>query len=240
MEIESLMRDSRPFLAWLVDWHKDRPPVDMAQIIAEAGGPQRVAVMAVDVTVGFCSEGALASERVARIVQPVVRLFVRAHELGVRHYVLPQDTHTPEAIEFSSFPPHCVAGTHESETMPELRALPFSDLFAIIEKDSVSVAHGTGLDDWLDAHAEVTTFITVGDCTDFCTHQMALHLRFRANAHGHQEARVILPMDGVDTFDIPVPVAKELGILPHHGDLLHLIFLFIMAQNGVEVVEKVV
>ena len=46
-------------------------------------------------------------------------------------------------------------------------------------------------------------------------------------------------MDGVDTFDIPVTVAEELGILPHHGDLLHLIFLFNMAQNGVEIVEKV-
>lgn len=239
MELEKLVHDSRPFLAWLVDWYNSRPTVGLAQIIKEAGGPEKIAIMAVDVTVGFCSEGALSSERVARIVQPVVRLFSRAHELGLRHFVLPQDTHTPEAIEFSSFPPHCVAGSDESETMPELKNLAFSNLFTVIEKDSVSVSHGTGLDDWLEAHPEVTTFITVGDCTDFCAHQLALHLRFRANAHGHQEARVILPMDGVDTFDIPVTVAEELGIMPHHGNLLHLIFLFNMAQNGVEVVEKV-
>ena len=239
MELEKLIHDSRSFLGWLVDWHNDRPTVDLARVIEEAGGAEHVAIMAVDVTVGFCSRGALASERVARIVQPVVRLLSRAHELGVRHFVLPQDTHTPEAIEFGSFPPHCVAGSDESETMPELKNLGFSDLFTVIEKNSVSVAHGTDLDDWLDAHPEVTTFVTVGDCTDFCTHQLALHLRFRANAHGHHAARVILPMDGVDTFDIPVTVAEELGIMPHHGDLLHLIFLFNMAQNGVEIVEKV-
>jgi hypothetical protein len=44
----------------------------------------------------------------------------------------------------------------------------------------------------------------------------------------------------VDTFDLPVDVAQEIGALPHHGDLLHLIFLYNMAQNGVEIVAKVV
>jgi hypothetical protein len=30
-----------------------------------------------------------------------------------------------------------------------------------------------------------------------------------------------------------------LGIMPHHADLLHLIFLYNMAQNGVEIAERV-
>jgi nicotinamidase-related amidase len=124
--------------------------------------------------------------------------------------------------------------------MPELKKLPFSDLFTIIEKDSVSVTIDTEVDDWLAAHPEVTTFLVVGDCTDFCTHQLAMHLRLRANALMHHDARVVVVMDGVDTFDIPVDVAEEAGIMPHHGDLLHLIFLFNMAQNGVEVVAKAV
>jgi hypothetical protein len=46
-------------------------------------------------------------------------------------------------------------------------------------------------------------------------------------------------MDGVDTFHIPVDVAEQAGIMPHHGDLLHLLFLFNMAQNGVEIVSTV-
>jgi nicotinamidase-related amidase len=226
-------------LAWLVDWYNSRPTLDLASAVEEAGGADRVAVMAVDVTVGFCSEGALSSERVAGIVGPVVRLFERAHELGVRHFVLPQDTHSEDAVEFGSFPPHCVNGTAESETMPELKQLPFSDLFTILEKDSVSVSIGTDLDTWLSAHPQVTTFLTVGDCTNFCTYELAMHLRLRANVLKQQDARVILPMDGVDTFDVPVTVAQELGTMPHHADLMHLIFLFNMAQNGVEVVERV-
>jgi nicotinamidase-related amidase len=239
MDLEQLLESSRPFLRWAVDWYNSRPTMDLATIIKKAGGPEKIAIMAVDVTVGFCSEGSLASERVAGIVAPISQLFRRAHQLGIRHYVLPQDTHIEDAIEFSAFPPHCVAGTDESSTMPELLNLPFSDLFTIMEKNSVCVALGTELDPWLDAHPEVTTFITVGDCTDFCTHRLAMHLRLRANALHQPGVRVILPMDGVDTFHIPVDVAEELGIMPHHGDLLHLIFLFNMAQNGVEIVSEV-
>lgn len=239
MNVEKLVNDSRPFLAWLVQWYNGRPTLDLARLIEEVGGPDKVAVMAVDVTVGFCAEGALASPRVADIVEPVKRLFERAYELGVRHFVLPQDTHSPDAVEFGSFPPHCVAGTAESVTVPELRELPFSDRFTIIEKNSVSVSLGTGLEAWLADHPEVTTFLVVGDCTDFCTFQLAMHLRLRANAFNQRDTRVILPLDGVDTFDIPVSVAEELGIMPHHADLLHLIFLYNMAQNGVEIVAQV-
>jgi nicotinamidase-related amidase len=240
VDLEQLINSSRPFLGWAVDWYNSRPTLDLAAVIAEAGGPEKVAVMAVDVTIGFCSEGALASERVAGIVAPVTQLFERAYELGVRHFVLPQDTHSEEAVEFSAFPAHCVAGTDESQTMPELLNLPFADLYTVIEKDSVSISIATEFDSWLEAHPEVTTFLTVGDCTDFCTYQLAMYLRLRANALKQHDVRVILPIDGVDTFHIPVEVANELEIMPHHGDLLHLIFLFHMAQNGVQVVARVV
>jgi nicotinamidase-related amidase len=240
MNLEELIQSSRPFLAWLVDWYNSRPGLELAGLIEEVGGPDRVAVMAVDVTVGFCAEGALSSERVGRIVEPIARLFERAYELGVRHFVLPQDTHSPQAIEFDSFPPHCIGGTSEAETMPQLQRLPFSDLYQVLEKDSISVSIGTGLDDWLAAHPKVTTFLVVGDCTDFCTHQLALHLRLRANVHKLADVRVLVVVEGVDTFDIPVDVARELGTTPHHGDLIHLIFLLNMAQNGVEIVSGVV
>lgn len=239
MNAKTLISTSRPFIQWLVRWYNTRPTLALAQVIAEVGDPGKVAVMAVDVTTGFCSEGALSSERVGRIVRPIARLFELAHRLGVRHFVLPQDTHTPDAVEFGSYPAHCVRGSHESQTVPELTGLPFSSLFTIIEKNSVSVSINTGMDAWLDAHPEVTVFLVVGDCTDLCTHQLAMHLRLRANAFNLRGVRVIVPIDGVDTFDIPVKTAEELGIMPHHADLLHLIFLYNMAENGVEIVTGI-
>ncbi len=240
MNLEELIAGSRPFLAWLVDWYNSRPAMPLEELAAGTGSARdRVALLAVDVTSGFCSEGPLASERVGSIVGPIARLFQRAYDLGARHFILPQDTHSADAVEFSSFPPHCVRGTDEPVTVPELSSLPFSDLFMVIEKDTISSNIATGLDAWLDKHPKVTTFLVTGDCTDFCVYQLAMHLRLRANALKLRGVRVIVPRDCVDTFDIPVPVAQEIGAMPHHADLLHLVFLYSMAQNGVEIVAEV-
>jgi hypothetical protein len=65
MDLQQLLKESRPFIGWLVNWYNHRPTLDMAQVIEQAGGPDRVAIMAVDVTHGFCYEGALSSKRVA-------------------------------------------------------------------------------------------------------------------------------------------------------------------------------
>jgi nicotinamidase-related amidase len=240
MKVEQLIEKSRPFLSWLVDWHNDLPTMALAEVIEGLGGDAgRVAVLAVDVTTGFCSEGALASERVGGIVPPIVQLFEQAHELGVQHFILPQDTHTEDAVEFASFPAHCVRGTDEPVTVPELSNLPFAPDYLILEKNSISSNIDTGLGEWLDDHPEVTTFLVVGDCTDFCVHQLAMYLRLRANARDLRKVRVIVPANTVDTFDIPVDVAREIGAMPHPGDLLHLIFLSSMAQNGVEIVAQI-
>jgi nicotinamidase-related amidase len=239
MDAEQLIKKSRSFLGWLVEWYNQLPTMALAEAIKEAGGEAgRLVVLAVDVTTGFCSEGALSSERVGGIVPPIVQIFQQAHGLGVRHFLLPQDTHTENAVEFASFPAHCVRGTKEPVTVPELGELPFADEYVIFEKNSISSNIDTGLEAWLDNHRQVTTFVVVGDCTDFCVHQLAMYLRLRANARDQRDVRVIVPANAVDTFDIPVDLAREIGTMPHPGDLLHLIFLYSMAENGVEIVAR--
>lgn len=241
MSVDELMTSSRPFLAWLVDWYNHRPVVEMEDILAGVDGdPARIAVISVDVTKGFCSEGPLASERVGGIVPGVVHVFQRAHDVGVRHFLLPQDTHSHDAVEFEVYPAHCRVGSPQSETVTALTDLPFSDLFYVMEKDTISSNIDTELGPWLDDHPEVTTYLVVGDCTDLCVHQLATYLRLRANARKIRAARVIVPINAVDTFHTPVDVAEEIGAMPHHADLLHLIFLYNMAENGVEIVAEVI
>ena len=195
-----------------------------------------MALVVNDLVVGFCYQGPLSSLRVAGIVPSVVRLLQRAYDLGVRHFLLSQDAHDPDAVEFSAYPPHVMAGTAESETIEELKTLPFSDLFTIIPKNSISPNIGTDLTPWLGAHPEVTTFIIVGDCTDICVYQAAMYLRMRANVLGQGGARIIVPADSVQTYHTSVEAAAELGVLPHDGDLMHRVFLYHMALNAVEIV----
>jgi len=63
-----------------------------------------------------------------------------------------------------------------------------------------------------------------------------MHLRMRANVL-NQQVRVIVPVDCVDTYDLPVDVARNTGTVAHDGDLLHHVFLYHMMLNGIEVVS---
>jgi len=223
----------KAFLDWLYEWEETLPTLDWEDVIAD---PARVAVVSEDLLKGFCDVGPLSSERAASIVPAAVSLFERAHDLGVRHFLLLQDTHDPEAVEFSAYPPHCVEGTEESETIDELQELPFSDLFTILPKNSISSNVGTDLEPWLEAHPDVDTFIIVGVCTDICIYHAATYFQIRANVQGQEEARVIVPANCVQTFNTPVDVAEEVGAMPHDGDLLHRVFLYQMALNDIEIV----
>jgi hypothetical protein len=50
---------------------------------------------------------------------------------------------------------------------------------------------------------------------------------------------VIVPVDCVDTYDLPVETAQKIGATPHSAEILHLVFLYHMMLNGVEVVTEI-
>lgn len=225
------------FLDWLVRWEMGLPERRWTDIVAR---PERVAIVCVDMTNAFCCEGPLASPRVAALIPNIVRLLQSAHALGVRHFLFPQDAHSPDAVEFGAFPPHAVTGTSETQTAAELASLPFADLFVVIPKNSISCHLGTEMEPWLQAHPQVSTFIVVGDCTDLCIYQAAMYLRLRANVLGLRDVRVIVPADCVQTYDLPVTDATRLGALPHDGDLLHRLFLYHMALNQIDIVARLI
>ena len=234
INVENLLTGSRPFLEWVAEWYNtlERPRLD--EVVSD---PEQTAVLSVDVIEGFCRTGPLASERVEGIVGSIVALFKGAHALGVRKLILIEDQHPADAVEFGSYGPHCVAGTAEAETAAEIAALPFFKQMVRWEKNSISSSINTKLNGWLFTHPEVNTFIVVGDCTDLCIYQLAMHLRLRANARQEAGVRVIVPVEGVDTFDLPVAAAQEIGAVPHDAELLHLIFLYSMMENGIEIVS---
>jgi len=232
---EPLTITGQPFLAYLDSWLGALPEKTLEEVTPIPG---ETAVLSVDLIKGFCSMGPLASPRVNDIVPANVALFKRAWGRGIRHIVLTQDTHEPDAVEFGSFPPHCIRGSQESETVDEISSLPFYPEMTIIEKNSIHSGLNTGLSAWLADHPEINTFLIVGDCTDLCVYQIAMHLRLDANARQLQR-RVVVPANCVDTYDTPVEFALSQGISPHPGDFLHATFLHHMALNGVEVVAKI-
>ena len=234
-----LAATSAPFLAWLSQWVSNLPDLDLRAFMQERGiSPEQVAVVSADLVNGFCYEGPLASPRIAGIVGPSVELFTLAYSLGVREFVLVQEYHTHDAVEFEQYGPHCIRGTREADTVQPLKDLPFADLFKVVHKNSLHPAYGTDLDAWLAERPQLNTFLAVGDCTDLCLYQLTLHLKLSANARDHR-VNVIVPANCADTFDLPIEVANNIGALPHDANLLHPLFLYHMAENGAQVVASV-
>jgi nicotinamidase-related amidase len=233
----NFVEQTKEFLSALVEWERNLPAISWSDLREEAQ-QGRVALLSVDMTNGFCHEGALSSPRVNGIIPAVVAAFKGAYAIGVRDFVLPQDCHTHDAVEFSDFPPHCQFGTNEANTIPELADLPFANRYTIIPKNSINAFIDTPLTEWLDAHRNLGVAVVVGDCTDLCVYQLAMYLKLYANAH-NLKMRVIVPENAVQTYDMPVETANAIGALPHDGDFMHLAFLYHMRLNGVEVVREI-
>jgi len=233
----NFVEQTKEFLSALVEWERNLPAMSWSDLREEAQ-QERVALLSIDMTNGFCHEGALSSPRVNGIIPAVVAAFKGAYAIGVRDFVLPQDCHTHNAVEFADFPPHCQVGTSEANTIPELADLPFADLYTIVPKNSINPFIDTSLTEWLDAHRNLSTAIVVGDCTDLCVHQLAMYLKLYANAH-NLKMRVIVLENAVQTYDMPIETANTIGALPHDGNFMHLLFLYHMRLNGVEVVREI-
>jgi nicotinamidase-related amidase len=233
--MDELSMQAADFSAYLSDWMTRLPKAAASEIFNK---PEACAIVSVDLIKGFCDFGPLSSPRVKAIVSPVAALFTAAYGQGVRALAFTQHTHEPDAKEFSAWPPHCVRGTAESETVDELRRLPFFDEISIFEKNSINSAEFTGLDAWVSSKSALSTFVVVGDCTDLCVYQLAMHLLTQANAR-QMDRTVIVPANCVDTYDLPTDAALKAGVTPHPADFLHALFLYHMMLNGISVVQSI-
>jgi len=231
----NLAEKSKDFIDWLSEWYAGLQPIPLAAAISQ---PSRTAVCTIDMLNGFCHEGNLSSPRSAACVQPIASLFQRAYERGVRNFVSIQEWHSEHAEEFKAYGEHCIRDSHEAKLVPEMAALRFARDIEVVHKNSLHTVVETTMEQWLENHSLVDTFIITGVCTDLCTYDMALDLKLRANARDIPR-RVIVPANCVNTYDLPVDTAQKIGALPHDADLAHAYFLYMMALNKIEVVKEI-
>jgi nicotinamidase-related amidase len=231
------MKDN-PFWSWLESHSAQRSTQSLSDLLESAGGPGGCAVVGVDLLEGFCRTGPLHSPRIDALIKPSIDFLYRCHEAGIKDFLFPCDAHQKDSPEFAAFPPHCLAGTAESNIVSDLLSLPFAHLFERFDKRSVSSTVETNLATRLLGD-QFQKIVCIGDCTDLCLYHLACGLRFLANSSGLRW-EIVVPADLVATYDVPVEVALGLGILPHPGDLMHEMFLYHMELNGITVVASLI
>ena len=149
----------------------------------------------VDMVNGFVKEGNMHDKKIMSIVDEI-KEECEKHE----NIIFIADTHEEDAIEFNSFPTHCVKGTSEAEIIDELK--PY--VTTLLEKNSTNTFHV------LDKEIlkEYDSFMITGCCTDICVMQFALSLKTYLNQMDMPQ-EVIIKEKGVATYDAPYHPAND-------------------------------
>src|SRR5262249_17912234 len=109
--------------------------------------------------------------------------------------------------------------------------------FQTLPKKTINPGIEKNLQEWLDRNDQLRQFIVVGDCTDICVYLLAIYLKTRS-VEQQTHFNVVVPANCVDTYEIPVQ-ASEKDVLPHPGDFLHVVSLYHLQVNGVQVVSAI-
>ncbi len=146
-------------------------------------------VLVVDMLRGFCEEGnpLYIGESGRRIIPNILNLLEREAEAGSKIIYI-CDNHDPDDLEFQLFPKHCVAGTSETEIIPELAAFPGD----VVPKKRYSGFFGTDLEQRLE-RLSPDKLIVCGVCTDICV----LHTLGDAR---NRDYNLEVPVDCVASF----------------------------------------
>jgi nicotinamidase/pyrazinamidase len=132
----------------------------------------------------YCSD-------VAASIIPFVKKKVEEYAKSKELVVFIADNHDPDDLEFKKFPPHCIAGSKESEVVSELKGIAKN--FVYVPKKRYSGFYGTNLDQVLKK-AKPELVEVVGVCTNICVLYTVEELENR-------DYKVRVYKDGTASFD---------------------------------------
>ncbi len=188
-------------------------------------------VVIMDMNNGFAKEGALYSPRTEKLIQPIADFCKSKAETEGWTILALSDSHDPSDIEFGDFPPHCIAGTPESEVVSEIK--PYCDL--ILPKYTTGgffeIQEAAKSDPRYDLSSYDEIHV-VGCCTDLCIFNFSLitqkYMEFNYHNKNIRKApKIIVHKSLIDTYDT----------IGHSAEKLNQFFPGHMVLNGIEITE---
>lgn len=213
------INQSMEALDGIVDMLYKAPDLDLSSLPSN-----QTALIIVDMVNGFAREGAMMSPEVEKIIPDILDLMKKCKKLGMQSIAF-ADNHSEDSPEFATYPHHCLSESSESEIVEEINE--FGN-YHLIRKNSTNGFLEEEFQKWLRENSQVDSFIITGDCTDICIQQFAITLKTWFNMHD-RKGRVIVPINAVATYDFGL----------HNGNFTHVMALYNMMINGVEVVVEV-
>lgn len=213
---ELLLNESNEMISGIYERLQSLESLDLKSL-----DKNRTMLLIVDINKGFAKAGALYSDRIEKLINPISNLAKYALNNGIRVKAF-TDYHAEDSIELKAYPKHCTKDTDEWELVEELNL----EGIEVIKKNSTN---GFLEENFILNKEEIDNVIIVGDCTDICIYQLAISLRAEFN-RVNKDGEIYVPKKLVDTFDVPM----------HKANFMNYVFLNSMLDNGVKVIEDII
>ena len=181
----------------------------------------------IDMNNGFVNFGAMANPDYNKLVPEQIKLIEKMEaEKGITNFIL--EGHNNDALEFETYPKHCILGTPEADLIPELITYQNNPNVYTYYKNCINGMLNLDVQEQLKRLKNLKEIIYSGVCADLCVMDFA-----RTNARYldqiNKKVKLFVVKNTIDTFDAP----------GHNRDEWNEIALRIMEQAGIEVVENV-
>lgn len=159
------------------------------------------ALFIIDMNNGFVNFGAMANPKYNDLVPEqlaLIEMFRNEDELV--NFIL--EGHDENALEFVSYPKHCVLGTDEAELIPEFKLEKEKNNTRIYYKNSINGMLNRNLQDDIKALKKLKMIVLAGVCGDLCVMDFGRTLLRYLDEINH-DLKVFVVKSCIDTFDAP-------------------------------------
>lgn len=155
----------------------------------------------IDMNNGFVNFGPMANPKYNDLVpeqQALIEMFREEDELV--NFIL--ENHDKNALEFVSYPEHCVEGTEEAKLIPEFQDEENKPNTRTYYKNSINGMLNRTLQDDVKALEKLKMIVLAGVCGDLCVMDFGRTLLRYLDEINH-DLKVFVVKSCIDTFDAP-------------------------------------
>ena len=155
----------------------------------------------IDMNNGFVNFGPMANPKYNDLVpeqQALIEMFREEDELV--NFIL--ENHDKNALEFVSYPEHCVKGTEEAKLIPEFQDEENKPNTRTYYKNSINGMLNRTLQDDIKALEKLKMIVLAGVCGDLCVMDFGRTLLRYLDEINH-DLKVFVVKSCIDTFDAP-------------------------------------
>lgn len=159
------------------------------------------ALFMIDMNNGFVNFGPMANPKYNDLVPEqlaLIEMFREEDELV--NFIL--ENHDKNALEFISYPEHCVEGTEEAKLIPEFQDEENKPNTRTYYKNSINGMLNRTLQDDIKALKKLKMIVLAGVCGDLCVMDFGRTLLRYLDEINH-DLKVFVVKSCIDTFDAP-------------------------------------